>query len=88
MRDLFVKAGTKLVLRCVKPDVLHSTVSEDNNGAIGMATSLWIILRIKHIVNNYHFSMDQISWRMGKLLELRRLSWNLRRWILLSRDCL
>ena len=87
MRELFVEAGTKLDSRCVKPDDLHSTVLEDSNGAIGLAISLWIILRIKCIVNNYHFSMDQIGWRMGKLLELRRLSWNLRRWILLSRDC-
>ena len=85
MRELFVEVRTKLVWKLVEPDDLHSTVSEDNNEVIGLAICLWIILSIKYIINNYHFSKDQIGIKMGKLLESRKLSQSIKKQIFLSK---
>jgi hypothetical protein len=39
MRELFQEVGTALKLKCAIPTILHSTVFEDNNGALSLATS-------------------------------------------------
>ena len=39
MRELLQEVGEQLKLDFAKPSLMHSTVFEDNNGAIGLATS-------------------------------------------------
>ena len=39
MRELLQEVGEQLKLDFAKPSQMHSTVFEDNNGAIGLATS-------------------------------------------------
>jgi hypothetical protein len=56
MRELFQEIGSALKLKCAIPTILHSTVFEDNNGALSLATSPKILPRTKHIaVKNHHF---------------------------------
>jgi hypothetical protein len=37
MQALFQEVGTALKLKCASPTILHSTVFEDNNGALLLA---------------------------------------------------
>ena len=39
MRRLLQEVGTKMNLDFAKPALVHSTIFEDNNGALGLATS-------------------------------------------------
>jgi hypothetical protein len=54
MRELFQEVGNALNLPCAIPTILHSTVFEDNNGALSIATSPKISPRTKHIAVKYH----------------------------------
>ena len=49
----------------VKSGTLKSTVFEDNNGALGLATSPKLTPRTKHIAVKYHFFRSHISETEG-----------------------
>ena len=45
--------------------LLHSTVFEDNNGALALATAPKLTLRNKHIAVKYHFFKEHIGEEKG-----------------------
>ena len=73
MRELLQEVGDQLNLDCTKPSLMHSTVFEDNNGAIGLATSPKITPRTKHIAIKYHFFKDHIGIKDGKGIEIQKI---------------
>jgi hypothetical protein len=69
MRELFQEVGTALNLKCAIPTILHSTVFEDNNGALSIATSPKISPRTKHIAVKYHHFRSKIGVDKGILIQ-------------------
>jgi hypothetical protein len=69
MRDLFQEVGTALKLKCAIPTILHSTVFEDNNGALSLATSPKISPRTKHIAVKYHHFRSKIGVDKGIIIQ-------------------
>lgn len=68
MRRLLQEAGQALQMAFSKPAILHSTVFEDNNGAISLASSPRITPRTKHIAVKYHHFRTNIGEDMGILI--------------------
>jgi hypothetical protein len=69
MRELFQEVGTALKLKCALPTILHSTVFEDNNGALSLATSPKISPRTKHIAVKYHHFRSKIGVDKGIIIQ-------------------
>ena len=65
MRRLFQEIGEKMNLRLKEKGLLHSTVFEDNNGALGLATAPKMTPRMKHIAVKHHFFKDHIGEENG-----------------------
>jgi hypothetical protein len=65
MRRLFKEIGEKMNLQLQEKGLLHSTIFEDNNGALGLATSPKMTPRTKHIAVKYHFFKDHIGEDKG-----------------------
>jgi hypothetical protein len=65
MRRLFKEIGEKMNLQLEEKGLLHSTIFEDNNGALGLATSPKMTPRTKHIAVKYHFFKDHIGEEKG-----------------------
>jgi hypothetical protein len=61
MRTLLQEVGTALKLQFATPAIVHSTVFEDNNGALSLATSPRITPRTKHIAVKYHHFRDSVG---------------------------
>ena len=68
MRRLLQEAGEGLNLSFAKPAILHSTVFEDNNGALSLALSPKMTPRTKHIAVKYHHFRTSIGEDKGILL--------------------
>ena len=68
MRRLLQEAGQGLNLSFAKPAILHSTVFEDNNGALSLALSPKMTPRTKHIAVKYHHFRTSIGADKGILL--------------------
>ncbi len=66
MRRLVHEIGTKCKLDFVKPAMVHSTIFEDNNGALGLATSPKLTPRTKHIGVKYHWFKSLLSGEAGE----------------------
>jgi Reverse transcriptase (RNA-dependent DNA polymerase) len=69
MRRLLKEAGIALKLDLGKPAILHSTVFEDNNGALSLALSPKITPRTKHIAVKYHHFRTSVGVDKGIILE-------------------
>jgi hypothetical protein len=69
MRELLSEIGAKQNLDFAKPCITHSTIFEDNNGALTLASSPRITPRTKHIAVKYHFFRS----RVGKGIELAKI---------------
>jgi hypothetical protein len=69
MRALFQEVGSALKLKCAMPTILHSTVFEDNNGALSLATSPKISPRTKHIAVKYHHFRSKIGVDKGIIIQ-------------------
>jgi len=65
MQELLQEIGDKLGLDFASPAIMHSTVFEDNNGALGLATSPQLTPRTKHISVKYHFFKSKIGLDKG-----------------------
>ena len=65
MRELLQEVGTTLDLDFAKPAIVHSTVFEDNNGALTLATSPRITPRTKHIAVKYHHFKTSVGAEKG-----------------------
>ena len=72
-RELLQEIGTELQLDFAKPTIMHSTVFEDNNGALQLTTSPKITPRTKHIAVKYHFFKDKISIKNGKGIGIKKV---------------
>jgi hypothetical protein len=77
MRRLLQEAGTALHMTFAKPAILHSTVFEDNNGAIALALSPKMTPRTKHIAVKYHHFRTSIG--EGKGIMIQRIDSNLQK---------
>jgi hypothetical protein len=71
MRRLLEELGGKLDLDFAKPTMIKSTVFEDNNGALGLATAPKLTPRTKHIATKYHWFRNQVGPGTG--IELNRV---------------
>ena len=69
MRRLLQETGSALNLDFSKPAIIHSTVFEDNNGAISLATSPKISPRTKHIAIKYHHFRESVGEGKGIKIE-------------------
>ena len=69
MRRLLQEAGTALALSFSQPAILHSTVFEDNNGALTVATSPRISPRTKHIAVKYHHFKTSVGEGKGIIIQ-------------------
>jgi hypothetical protein len=69
MRTLFQEVGDALNLKCAQPTILHSTVFEDNNGALAQATSPKLTPRTKHIAVKYHHFRSKIGPDNGIIIQ-------------------
>ncbi len=69
MRRLLQEIGETLKLEFVKPAMVHSTVFEDNNGALGLATTPKITPRTKHIAVKYHWFKSHIGETKGIVIK-------------------
>ena len=69
MRRLLQEVGNVLKLPFSKPAILHSTMFEDNNGALTIATSPKISPRTKHIAIKYHHFKTSVGEGKGILIK-------------------
>ena len=72
LRRLLEELGKTLELDFTKPVLIHSTVFEDNNGALGLAESPKLTPRTKHIGIKYHWFRDKIGKDRG--IELAKIA--------------
>jgi hypothetical protein len=61
LRRFLNEIGEKLNLDFATPALTHSTVFEDNNGALGLATAPKLTPRTKHITVRYHWFKSKIG---------------------------
>ena len=61
--------GTMMKLNFAKPALVHSTIFEDNNGALGLATAPKMTPRTKHIGVKYHWFKSHISEEEGIMIK-------------------
>jgi hypothetical protein len=66
---LFQEVRDALKLKCTQPTILHSTVFEDNNGALALATSPKMTPRTKHIAVKYHHFRSKIGPDKGIIIQ-------------------
>jgi Reverse transcriptase (RNA-dependent DNA polymerase) len=69
MRRLLMEIGTTMNLDFAKPALVHSTIFEDNNGALGLATAPKLTPRTKHIGVKYHWFKSHIGEEQGILIK-------------------
>ena len=65
MRRLLEETGKVLELDLGKPAMIHSTVFEDNNGALSLALSPKMSPRTKHIAIKYHHFRENVGESKG-----------------------
>ena len=61
LRNLLQEIGKNLKFDFIKHGLIQSTVFEDNNEALGLATSPKLTPQTKHIAVKYHFFRSHIS---------------------------
>jgi hypothetical protein len=65
MRDFLKEIGERIKLSFAGSTMLHSTVFEDNNGALSLATAPKMTPRTKHIAVKYHHFRQHIGKDKG-----------------------
>ena len=65
LRRLFAEIGIRMKLRLESRGLLHSTIFEDNNGCLALATAPKLTPRTKHIAVKYHFFKSHIGEGTG-----------------------
>jgi hypothetical protein len=65
MRELLIEISKVIQFDATKPAVTHSTIFEDNNGAIALAQAPRITPRTKHIAVKYHHFRSKIGGENG-----------------------
>jgi hypothetical protein len=69
MRRLLQEVGTMMKLDFAQPALVHSTIFEDNNGALGLAQAPKMTPRTKHIGIKYHWFKSHIGPEEGIVLK-------------------
>ncbi len=69
MRRVLQEIGEQLSLDFAKPALVHSTIFEDNNGALGLATAPKLTPRTKHIAVKYHWFKSHIGEEQGFVIK-------------------
>ena len=69
LRNTLIEIGENLNLSFCNPMVIHSTIFEDNNGTLGLATSPKMSPRTKHIGIKYHWFRSYIGKEKGYVIE-------------------
>jgi hypothetical protein len=69
MRRLLQEIAKEMKLEFGKPALVHSTIFEDNNGALGLATAPKLSPRTKHIGVKYHWFKSHIGEEQGFLIK-------------------
>ncbi len=62
---MLLEIGEKCNFNFVKPAMVHSTIFEDNNGALILATQPKLTPRTKHIAVKYHWHKSKIGLEKG-----------------------
>jgi histone deacetylase 1/2 len=65
MRSFLLEIGKRVKLEFAQGTMLHSTVFEDNNGALSLATAPKITPRTKHIAVKYHHFRESVGEDKG-----------------------
>ncbi len=81
MRRMLLEIGTKMKLASVEQGMLHSTVFEDNNGALGLATSPKLTPpHTRHISSKYYFFKSHCgdAWS-GKAVIIQKITTDLQK---------
>jgi hypothetical protein len=65
MRRVLTEIGTQLKLDLMKPAMIHSTIFEENNCALGLSKAPKINTRTKHIAVKYYWFKDMIGKEKG-----------------------
>ena len=69
MRRLLKEVAEKCKLSFIKPAMVHSTIFEDYNGALGLATAPKLTPRTKHIGVKYHWFKSHIGEDKGFVIK-------------------
>ena len=69
MRRILKEIGAQLKLDFAQPAMVHSTIFEDNNGALGLATAPKLTPRTKHIAVKYHWFKSYIDEAQGFVIK-------------------
>jgi hypothetical protein len=69
MRRLLQEMGKMMHLGFAQPALVHSTIFEDNNGALGLAQAPKLTPRTKHIGVKYHWFKSHISPEEGIVIK-------------------
>jgi hypothetical protein len=69
MRRLLQEVGKMMKLDFAQPALVHSTIFEDNNGALGLAQAPKMTPRTKHIGIKYHWFRSHIGPEEGIMLK-------------------
>ena len=69
LRRLLGELGVTLTLGFTKDSMLHSTVFEDNNGALSLAKSPRMTPRTKYIAVEYHWFREEVGEKKGVILK-------------------
>ena len=77
LRRLLLEIVTAMKLPGVTNSLIKSTVFEDNNGAIAMATAIKMMPRTKHIAVKYHFFKAHLAAGTG--ISLSKIDTNLQK---------
>ena len=77
LRRLLLEIITAMKLSGVTDSLIKSTVFEDNNGAIAMATAMKMTPRTKHIAVKYHFFKSHVD--VGTGISLSKIDTNLQK---------
>ena len=73
MRRLLQEVGTKMNMDFAKPALVHLTIFEDTNGALGLATSPKLTPRTKHIGVKYHWFKSLIGESNGNEFIIKKI---------------
>jgi hypothetical protein len=81
LRRLLLEIVQTMKLPGITNSLIKSTVFEDNNGAISIATAVWMTPRTKHIAVKYHFfkSHIDVGTRVGTGITISKIDTNLQK---------
>ena len=71
LRQVIQDVGTQFKMEFTSPSIMNCTVFEENNGNLGLATSLRKTQRMHHIPVTHHFYREHVG--EGKVIMIQRV---------------